>query len=165
MMVSLDKTHETVVVLAWDGVYMISTSNPEPKLMKGISHMPWWDDEVGLFVADEPCENDPTGRKAFDYKGEWQCVHHELPPESLSSPGGEWQISLQDGTWLKASAGQAVRISEDIPTQIIWRPDSKGLFYIEKQILYYASLPGLEIKVADKYPGGDSITYQWVNTN
>ena len=161
MMVSLDQAHETVVVLAWDGIYLISTSNPEPELMKGIIHMPWWDDEVGLFVADEPCENDPTGRKAFDYKGEWQCVHREMPEESLSSPVGKWQVILQDGFWLKSNE-QTVQVVTEIPTQIIWRLDSQGLFFIANYVLYYTPLPNVNVTMVDKYPGGDTIDYQWV---
>jgi hypothetical protein len=165
MAAALDQTHETVVSFASGDVFMVSTLNPEPKLMSGIRSVPWWDDSVGLFVTYDPCENDPKGIKAFDYRGEWQCILREIPPESLSSPDGTWQVVLRDGFWLKTNDQQSVQVSDEIPTQIIWRQDSGGFFFIANQILYYASLSELDVKTVDKYPGGDSIVYQWVGNN
>ena len=166
MAAALDQTHETVAFYASDsGVNIISTSSPEPKLMIGILSVPWWDADTGLFVTYDPCEDDPRGRKAFDYKGELQCLHLQLSPESFSSPDGNWQVLLQDGFWLKANDQSLVQLNTASPTQIIWRLDSQGLFFIVSQILYYTSLPELDIKIVDKYPGGDSIIYQWVGGN
>ena len=129
------------------------------------AHQLGWDNAAGLFVTSDPCEDVPRGRKAFNYRREWKCIYHEWPPESLSSPDGKWQISLQDGFWLNANDQQPVQVSEETPTQIIWRPDSAGLFFVANQTLYYASLPELDIKIVDEYPGGDSIVYQWVGDN
>ena len=165
MAAALDKAHETVVTFAFGDVFIVSTSNSEPKLMSGIRSVPWWDDSVGLFVTDDLCENDPKGIKAFDYEGEWQCIHREIPPESLASPDGTWQVVFQDGFWLKTNDQQSVRVSDETPTQIIWRQDSGGFFFIAKQILYYVSLPAIDVRIVDKYPGGDTIYYQWVGSD
>jgi hypothetical protein len=165
MAASLDQIHETIAVYAGGEVYMISTSNPEPRPLKGILGVPWWDDEVGLFVTFDPCETIPTGRKAFNHKGESQCLYSQLSPESLASPDGKWQVILQDGFWLKSNDQQPVRVSEATSTQIIWRLDSQGLFFIANNVLYYASLPDAKVSIVDKYPGGDTIHYQWVSND
>lgn len=164
MVAALDKVHETIAINGSGQLYIISISNPEPKPMRGMFSFPWWDEDAGLFVTYDPCEDDPGGRKAFDHKGELQCLHFQLPPESFSSPDGNWQVLLQDGFWLKANDQSLVRLNTASPTQIIWRLDSQGLFFIVNQTLYYTSLPELDIKIVDKYPGGDSITYQWVGS-
>ncbi|HKY56055.1 MAG TPA: hypothetical protein VJM08_17195, partial [Anaerolineales bacterium] len=173
MAAAFDISHETIMFFTNDeestagfsgpGIYIVSIANPVPNFVQEARSVPWWDNEIGLFVTDDPCENDPTGRKAFDYRGEWQCVHPEIPPESLASPDGAWQVVLQDGFQLKTNDGQPIQVSEATPTQIIWRSDSKGFFFIANQVLYYASLPELDIKVVDEYPGGDTIIYQWVS--
>lgn len=171
MAAALDVSHETVVFFTNDnpregfegpGVYLISVSNPRLRYLKEIPFMPTWDADLSLFVTDDPCESDPAGQKAFNYKEEWSCVHHGITPESLSSPDGTWQVLLQDGFRLKTKDQEIIQISEETPTQIIWRQDSEGLFFIANYILYYTSLPELDIKVVDEYPGGNSIIYQWV---
>lgn len=169
----LDVSHETVIFFTNDnepkegfegpGIYLVSISNPRLRYLKEIPIMPTWDADLSLFVTDDPCENDPTGRKAFNYKEEWYCIHRGITPESLSSPDGTWQVLLQDGFRLKTKDQEIIQVSEETPTQIIWRQDSEGLFFIANYILYYASLPKLDIKIVDQYPGGDSIIYRWVD--
>jgi WD40 repeat protein len=170
----LDASHETVVFLTNDdepregfegaGIYLVSASHPRLRPVKNVRFLTW-NHDLALFVTDDPCENDPTGRKAFNYRQEWQCVHPGITPESLASPDGTWQVVLQDGFWLKAKDQETIQVGEETPTQIIWRMDSEGFFFIVNQILYYTSLPELDIKVVDQYPGGDSIIYQWVSGN
>ena len=167
----LDAPHETVVFLTYDeepkegfvgeGLYLVSASHPQLRHLEGGNFLTW-DADLALFVTDISCEDNPAGRKAFDYREEWQCVYPRIQPESLSSPDGIWQVSLEDGFWLERSNHEAIQISKQTPTQIIWRKDSGGLFFIENLILYYTPLPNLNVTIVDKYPGGDSIIYQWV---
>ena len=170
----LDASHETVVFLTNDdepregfegaGIYLVSTSDPQLHPLRDVRFLTW-NDDLALFVTEDPCENDPAGRKAFNYRQEWQCVHPRITPESLFSPDGTWQVLLQDGFWLKTKEQESIQVSEETPTQIIWRQDSEGFFFIANQVLYYFSLPELDIKIADQYPGGDSIIYQWVDSS
>jgi WD40 repeat protein len=167
----LDAPHETVAFLTYDeepkegfvgaGLYLVSASQPQLRHLEGGNFLTWNADRA-LFVTDIPCEDNTAGRKAFNYREEWQCVYPRIQPESLSSPDGTWQVSLEDGFWLERSNHEAIQISKQTPTQIIWRKDSGGLFFIENLILYYTPLPKLNVTIVDKYPGGDSIIYQWV---
>jgi len=162
---ALDSDHKTVVFYTNNGenpgVHIISGSSPNSSSIKmeGLISFPSWDDEVGLFVTFDPCEDDPNSRTAFNYKGELSCLHHQLPVESLLSPDGMWQVILQDGFWLKSDDQQPVRVGEVSPTQIIWRLDSQGLFFVANNVLYYTPLPNVNVMIVDKYPGED---YQWV---
>lgn len=170
----LDAPHETVAFLTYDerpqegfvgdGLYLTSTSHPQLRHLEGVNFL-IWDADLTLFVTDVPCEDNPAGRKEFNYKGEWQCVYPKIQPESLSSPDGTWQVVLRDGFWLKTKNQEPIQVIKETPTQIIWRQDSDGLFFIANQILYYTSLPEINIKIVEKYPGGDSILYQWVGGN
>ena len=165
MAAALDIDHQTVVFYTNNdedpGVHIVSGSNPDSgsTKMEGSISFPSWDDEVGLFVTFDPCEDDPNSRTAFNYKGELSCLHHQLPVESLSSPDGIWHVILQDGFWLKSDDHEPVRVGEVSPTQIIWRLDSQGLFFVANNVLYYTPLPNVNVKIVDKYPGED---YRWV---
>jgi hypothetical protein len=171
MAAALDIDHQTIVFYTNNGedpgVHIVSGLKPKSGSIKikDLIYSPWWDDEVELFVTFAPCEDDPNSRTAFNYKGEIKCLHRQLSVESLSSPDGKWQVMLQDGFWLKSNDQQSVRVSEVIPTQIIWRLDSQGLFFIENYVLYYSPLPNVNVEIVDKYPGGDTIYYQWVSSN
>jgi hypothetical protein len=171
MAAELDPLHETLSFWAYDldpregyegpGTYLVSTSNPKIRYMGSEQLYPNWDADLGLFVTEEPCENDPEGTMAFDYKGEWQCVHPSLTANYLSPDGG-WQVSVQDGTWLNTNGKQPVQITEGNAVQVIWRPDSQGFFFVENQILYYVSLPQATMVVIDEDIRGNSISYQWL---
>ena len=97
----LDAPHETVAFLTYDerpqegfvgdGLYLTSTSHPQLRHLEGVNFL-IWDADLTLFVTDVPCEDNPAGRKEFNYKGEWQCVYPKIQPESLSSPDGTWQV-------------------------------------------------------------------------
>jgi len=163
---ALDRAHETLAFYAYDpepgpgydgqGIYLVSTSNFTIHHVEGVTQ-PTWDDDAGLFVTSEPCEDDPASRTGFNYKGVLKCVHHEL---SLSSPDGKWDVVLQGGFWLKSEDKKEVLVSGDLPTQIIWRPDSAGVFFIVDQNLYYTSLPEIDVKLVDSV--GYSIVFRWV---
>ena len=165
---ALDIDHQTVVFYTNTGedpgVHIFSGLKPNSGSIKmeGLISFPSWDNEIGLFVTFDPCEDDPNSRTAFNYKGELSCLHYQLPVESLSSPDGMWEVILQDGFWLKSTDQQPIRIVEVSPTQIIWRLDSQGLFFIANNVLYYTPLPNVNVEIVDKYPGGDIIYYQWV---
>ncbi|RPI92931.1 MAG: hypothetical protein EHM40_11470 [Chloroflexi bacterium] len=166
----LDKDDETVAVYVYitepregyevQGIYLISTSNLKPRYMGSGEFQPEWDNKLKLFVTDEPCENDPKGKRAFDYKGEWQCIHSSLP-DHYPSPDGKWQVSIQQGTWLEGDGKQPVQIFEGNAVQVIWRPDSAGFFLLADQNLYYVSLPQVTLTVIDRYMSENPIHYQW----
>lgn len=143
------------------GTYLVPISNPTPRFVGQDLYQPDWDDELKLFVTDRSCENDPTGKLAFNTKAEWQCIHLSLT-DNYPSPDGQWQISIQDGTWLKKNGGQAVRIIQGNAVQVIWRPDSQGFFFVENEVLSYVSLPELNLVVVDQNVSGNSIHYQWL---
>ncbi len=166
----LDTDHATVAVSVYDpeksdayegsGIYLVSTSNPKLRYMGSGELYPIWHAELGLFVTEESCENDPQGKRAFDYRGEWQCIHLSWP-DSFPSPDGQWHISIQDGTWLKTNGNQPIQIIPGNATQAIWRPDSQGFFFVADQILYYVSLPQATLTVIDQNVK-DWFDYQWV---
>jgi hypothetical protein len=144
------------------GTYLVPISNPTPRFVGQDLYQPDWDDELKLFVTEEPCENDPKGTLAFDANGEWQCIHPSFPDPS-PSPDGQWQVSIQDGTWLKANDQQPVQIIPGNATQVIWRSDSEGFFFVADQTLYYVSLPQATLAVINQNVGGNSIHYQWLD--
>jgi len=147
-----------------DGTYLVSVSNPTPRLIGHDLYEAYWDDQLALLVTNKSCEDaptDPTGRLALDVEGERQCIHSSLP-DSYPSPDGQWQVSIQEGTWLSANGNQPVQIMEENAVQVIWRPDSQGFFLVENQILYYVSLPQVIIVVVDEDVRENSIIYQWL---
>jgi hypothetical protein len=168
----LDRDDETVAVYVYltelrqgyeegQGIYLFSTSNTKPRYVGSGEFQPSWNEELKLFVTDEPCENDPKGTVAFDARGKFQCIHPSLPNNYIS-PDGKWQVSIEEGVWLKAEGNQPVQITPGDATQVIWRPDSMGFFFIEKQALYYVSLTQVTPRMIDQNVNGDLLSYQWV---
>jgi hypothetical protein len=86
-------------------------------------------------------------------------------PDRYPSPNGRWQVSIQDGTWLRANDQQPVQIMQGNAVQVIWRPDSEGFFFVADQTLYYVSLPQATPVVIDAHVRGNSISYQWLDWN
>jgi hypothetical protein len=147
-----------------DGTYLVSVSDSTLRFVGQDLYQPDWDDKLQLFVTDRTCENSPDGRLAFDTKGKWQCIHPALP-DRYPSPNGRWQVSIQDGTWLRANDQQPVQIMQGNAVQVIWRPDSEGFFFVADQTLYYVSLPQATPVVIDAHVRGNSISYQWLDWN
>lgn len=150
------------------GLYLVSVSDPTLRFVSHQVNQPDWDDELKLFVTAEACAHDLKGRLAFDATGILQCIYppafdDDSPlPASYPSPDGQWEVSVWDGTWLKATAGDRVRLTSGSATQVIWRPDSQGFFFVENEVLSYASLPEVSLRVVDQNVSGNLIHYQWL---
>jgi hypothetical protein len=182
MAATFNSAHETVVFYAYDqepapgyegpGIYTVSASNLKLHFMPNVRSMPWWDNEVDLFVTEDPCENDPQSLQAFNYQGTFKCIPKSTPtPAPLettrySAPNGNWTISAQDGLWLEAEGKPAVRVSQETASDVIWCPDASCFFFSVLQqnhqwTLYHVSLPDLTVKMVDEgieSAGG----YQWL---
>jgi hypothetical protein len=167
----LDRDDETVAVYVYltelregyeegQGVYLFSTSNTKPRYMGSGEFQPDWNEELKLFVTDEPCENDPKGTVAFDARGKFQCSYSSLP-DSYPAPDGKWQVSIEGGVWLETDGKQSVQVFEGNAVQVIWRPDSAGFFLLAEQNLYYVSLPEATLTLVDQYVYGP-MAYQWL---
>ena len=147
-----------------DGMYLVSVSDRVLRFVNSDLYHLNWDENLKLFITDRTCEDDPNGLLAFNDKVEWQCVHPSLH-NSYASPDGQWQVSIQDGTWLIANGGQPIQIAQGNAVQVIWSPDSQGFFFLENQILYYVSLPDVTVVVIDENVRGNSIHHQWLDDN
>jgi hypothetical protein len=144
------------------GLYLISVLDPTPRFVGPQTFASLWDGQLELFVTYETCEDDPEGIRAFNLDAEWQCIHASFT-ENYPSPDGKWEVSAREGTWLKTEEGLPVLVSRGLATQVIWRLDSEGFFFVEDEILYYVSAREAIPIVVDQYLNGNSITYQWLD--
>ena len=131
-----------------------------------------WDEKTGFFVSDTSCEDDPEKLRGFNHLGELRCV--SPPPEptptavpvvtAYPAPDGKAEVSVQEGLWLKAGGGDAIQVSPETASNVIWCPDSNCFFFFVKQEdstsqLYHVSLPDLTIKLVDD--GLQNVTDYW----
>jgi hypothetical protein len=160
-----------------DGVYLVSAAKPTPQKIapletEGIYHT-FWNKGLRLFVTGDPCQNGQQGFLAFDSKGNWQCapLPTETPPViDYPSPDGQWRALTKEGLWVESTGKPAVKVQAVTPTQVIWRPDSGGFFFIARQSLYYVSLPDLAVHALDQPDqlanglrwGSDQVEYRWI---
>ena len=145
------------------GIYLISTQNLALHFVGGIEYQPNWDEALGLFVTEVPCENDPQGAQAFDAQGQWHCVHKPAAPDNFPSPDRQWQIVINNGIWFNKADGETVgKISLEEADEIIWRPDSQGFFLASGQSLHYVSVPDLSTRVVTDQMRSGSLLYQWL---
>jgi len=161
------------------GIYLVSIKNGTIRHLDEtpfVSNFIEWDSETELFVSEDDCQNDPNSFQAFDYQGNFKCVPKPTPtPDPLESasypsPDGKWATSVKDGLWLEPEGKLPVLISQEIPSDIIWCPDSSCFFFSDFQqnqqqkqqwTLYRVSLPDLTIKTVDE--GIESRSgYQWL---
>jgi hypothetical protein len=161
------------------GWYLVSMKNNTIRSLDGppyISNFVEWDSETRLFISEDDCENDPQSFQAFDFQGNFTCVPKPtLTPDSLDvasypSLDGKSTVSVKDGIWLETEGKPPVLVSQGIPSDIIWCPDSNCFFYTlfqqnEQQKnqwnLYRVSLPDLNVRMVDE--GIESKgSYQWL---
>jgi hypothetical protein len=179
--IAWDEVHETLAVLLpyWieeydeQGVYLVSIKNSAVLYLDICENMSFldWDEETGLFVSDCPCEDDPEKVRAFNYLGEFSCVSKPLGWEPLATtaypaPDGKSEVSVQEGLWLKAEGQEAIQVSQETASNVIWCPDSSCFFFFVKQAyrashLYHVSLPDLTIKLVDEGIQNAG-NYQWL---
>ena len=178
-----DPIHETFALyaLATDnyqqGIYLVSIKNNTIRRLEDTPHISnffEWNSETGLFVSEDDCQNDPQSFQAFDYQGNFKCVPKPPPAPSEApiypSPNEKWTVFVKDGLWLETEGNPPALISQEIPSNIIWCPDSNCFFFSvfqpnqqQKQLwtLYRVSLADLTLKIVDE--GIESRnTYQWL---
>jgi WD40 repeat protein len=181
VMVRFDPVHETFALYVVhsetspQGIYLVSTKN---NTVRRLEEPPYilnpmvWDPETGLFVSEDDCQDDPQSFQAFDHQGNFKCVPKPAPTPapletaSYPSPDGTWNLSVKDGLWLEAEGKPAVLLSQEIPSDVVWCPDSSCFFYSvvqadQQRTLYRVSLPDLTTETVDE--GIESIGgYQWL---
>ena len=177
-----DPIHETFALYTLvtekyqQGWYLVSMKNNTVRSLDGppyVSNFVEWDSEIGLFVSEDDCQNDPQSFQAFDYQGNFSCVPKPIPtPDPLEaasypSPDGKWSVSVNGGLWLETKGSAAVRLSQEIPTDVIWCPDSSCFFFSDFQpnqeawTLYRVSLPDRAITMVDEGIKSKG-SYQWL---
>lgn len=181
VMIRFDPIHETFALYTLvtekyqQGWYLVAMKNNTIRSLDGPPHLSnfvEWDSETGLFVSEDDCQNDPQSFQAFDYQGNFKCVTKPAPtPDPLEaatypSPDGIWTVSVKDGLWLETEGKPPVPISQEIPTDVIWCPDSNCFFFSDFQqdqgwTLYRVSLPDLTIKMVDEGIQSEG-SYQWL---
>ena len=182
VMIRFDPIHEVFALYKLlsenyeQGIYLVSMRNNTIRYLEGppvIMNFPEWHAETGLFVSEDDCQNDPQSFQAFDHQGNFQCVPKpaltSVPFETVTypAPDGKWTVAVKDGLWLETDGKSPIRISQEIPTDVIWCTDSSCFFFSDFQpdqeawSLYRVSLPDLAITMVDdgiKSKG----SYQWL---
>lgn len=172
--VEVDIGGETVALYAASqpgyeqGTYLVSFTDPTPRVIKHEEFLAGqivgnWNEDHGLFVTDLPCEDDAEGLQAFDASGKWYCVRLPVLPDFYPSPSGHWRVSLKGGVWLDKGGKQAILVSADEATQVIWCPDSGCFFFVANEILYHVSLPDLAVLKVDDQLKRKRVVYQWLD--
>jgi hypothetical protein len=170
---TFDPIHETFAIYQLDspehpqGIYLVSTGNSAVRYLDNSSYprdLPNWDEETGLFLSEEECEDNPSGFRAFDYLGNFKCVPKPTPTatptptvsEIYAAPDGKSVVASKlDGVWLKADGKTAVKIHPKAASQVLWCPNSSCFFFFAPQdehtwALYHVSVPNMVIKMVDE---------------
>jgi hypothetical protein len=137
--------------------------------------LPQWDENSGLFVFDDDCENDPQRLQAVNYQGAFSCVLKlrptptptltQMETASYPAPDRQWRVSAKDGLWLETADRPAVQINKEVASNVIWCPDSSCFyFFVPEQnqtwSLYHVSMPALTVKLVDD--GLETGNAQWL---
>jgi hypothetical protein len=142
------------------GVYLVSLKNSAIRHLDLIANIDW-DSRTGLFVTTNSCKGNSEKLHAFNHLGEFSCVSRPPTPTmpavttAYPAPDGKSEVSVQDGLWLKVEGQDAVRVSQERASNVIWCPDSSCFFFYAKQEdhtshLYHVSLSDLAIKLVDE---------------
>ena len=179
--VELDRKTETVAIFAIaynshteDGYYLVSMADLKPRFIgPPVGNQIKWQEDLRVFVTDTACQEGGKGYQAFDAKGNWRCV--QVPPpadrsasEIQLSPDGQWQAVWKRWAMGSAQRGTANQVLIETPSEVIWQPDSGGLFFIVKGALYHVSLPDfilkdLGVQIKEYQSSSDQNVYQWIS--
>lgn len=173
--ISYDPIHGTFALYqVGSGTYLVSMSDGNIIYLDGyqslpIFSFPSWDENTGLFVTEDPCEDDPQQVIAVDYQGNFQCIPKPSPMETATypAPDGEKSVFVNNGLWLETGDEPAVLVSQETAGEVIWCPNSSCFFFTVAQqedwlwTLYHVSMPNLTIEMVDENieSAGD---YQWL---
>ena len=183
VMISFDPVHEVFIIYEQNTenclpstICLVSLKDGTIRIPQNIPpYMPFpdWDENTGLFVSGEACENDPQNLQALDYRGNFICAPQPVPTQpsvetvSYPAPNGQWNVSIKDGLWLETQGQQAVKLNEQEASNVIWCPDSSCFFFFIAQqnqlwSLYHASVPDLKVKMVDEGIANDGTNAQWL---
>ena len=181
--VSFDPVHEVFVIYEQNtenclpsSICLVSLKDGTiriPQNLPAYMSFPFWDENTGLFVSGDPCENDPQRLQALDYRGNFICVLQPTPTQtsvetvSYPAPNGQWSVSVMDGLWLETEGQPAVQLSEQAASNVIWCPDSSCFFFFMAQqdqtwSLHHVSMPDLTVKMADEGIESNGRSAQWL---
>ena len=177
-----DSIHETFALYTLvtekyqQGWYLVSVKNATVHRLDEtpfISNFVDWDPVTQLFVSEDDCQNNPQSFQAFNYQGNFSCVPKPVPtpdplePPSYPAPDGKSIVSVKDGLWLETHGSTPALLSQRIPSDVIWCPDSSCIFYAlfqpdkEAWTLYRVSLPDQTIEIVDEGIKSTG-SYQWL---
>lgn len=181
VMIEFDPVHQVFALYELQtekypqGIYLVSATNGNIRYLKGPAYsmsFPDWDERSGLFVSEEPCENDANRSQAFDYQGTLTCIPKPMSATAETAnypaPNGKWNLLVNDGLWLESADKPSILVSQETARDVIWCPDSSCFFFstLQKgqqwtQTLYRVSIADLTVKLIDEgiESGG---TYQWL---
>lgn len=149
-----------------EGVYLVSAPGRKPaRIAEGSWSRVAWVEQAGRFIA-----SGPQGILSFATDGEIARID-EMPWFAASPDGARlvvWGNSAFDarpGARIYTAGGQLVReITKDSVDVAVWRPDSRGLFYVSNGALYYSDLssrrPRLVSRNVQAWTDGD---FAWVS--
>lgn len=156
---ALDRKSETVVVVNMiytssenQGYYLFHLADPKPIYMgELLGYQLEWDEDLGLFITDALCPDDAAQILAFDPQGKLTCLpprtESNPPPDlPMQSPDGSWSAALDNGLWIEGPGQPRVKVLEETPSNLIWRPDTGGVFAVTEKEVVYIALPGLETR-------------------
>jgi hypothetical protein len=129
------------------GIYYVSVSSTVPKRVDiDDAFIQGWDDEIGYFLTDAECPDQPDGVLGFSVNGVVSCVHPSL---EQYSPDRNWYVALGEEVLIYETGGDLVgRISDSSGRIILWRPDSVGFFLISKAKMEYVGVErGLPVPI------------------
>ena len=183
VMISFDPVHEVFVIYEQNtenclpsSICLVSLKDGTIRIPQNIPlYMPFpdWDENTGLFLSGEPCENEPQTLQALDYRGNFICVLQPAPTQtsvedvSYPAPNGQWSVSVKDGLWLETEGQPAVQLSEQAASNVIWCPDSSCFFFFMAQLdqtwsLHHVSMPDLTVKIVDEGIESNGRIAQWL---
>jgi hypothetical protein len=132
------------------GLYMVSSTDPEPKWIYSEHIFLQWDAILQrLRTGDFPCESGYIG--SLTSEGTFECVERTLTEADLVwSPDRQWSIDRAIGSTLYNADAEPIReITSYGPNEVIWRPDSGGVFLKSDVALLYLQIPDVEVFLVD----------------
>jgi hypothetical protein len=132
------------------GLYIVSPTDPEPKWIYSEHVLLQWDTILQRLVSENfPCESGDIG--SLTSEGELECVKRTLTEADLVwSPDRRWSIDRATGrTLYNASAEPIHEITPYGPNEVIWRPDSSGVFLKSEYALLYMQIPDGDVFLVD----------------
>jgi hypothetical protein len=133
-----------------DELYKVSPENPTLEKAYPGRVLLEWDEWLQRFVSEDlPCEEGFIG--TLTSSGDLECVERFFSEADLSwSPDRKWAIDKATGQTLYNAAGEVVRQFTSLgATDIVWRPDSQGVFLYSDHYLFYLQVSDGDLMLVD----------------